>query len=79
MTFVDQRFLIDGWGSIIGAGNELSDEPLAVTGGTGAVGTYTGDGLPSPVGTGDLTFEFNLGDDGDDGDDDDNDDDDDDD
>ena len=73
-TFVTQRFLIDGLGSIVGVGTEFSDEPLAVTGGTGrftgASGNYTGVGLPPPLGTGDLFFEFSLGD-GDDDDDDD--------
>ena len=66
ISFVDQRFRIDGWGSIIGAGAEASDEPLAVTGGTGrftgAVGSYTAAGLPigAPDGDGFLTFEFSL-------------------
>ncbi len=63
-TYVDQRFRIDGVGSIIGAGAEFSDEPLAVTGGTGHFtgvhGTYTGVGLPIPVSDGRLTFEFRL-------------------
>ncbi len=63
-TFVTQRFLIDGVGSIIGNGNEFSEEPLAVSGGTGHFtgvhGTYSGVGLPIPVDDGFLTFEFQL-------------------
>lgn len=46
-TFVDQRFIIDGVGSIIGVGSEFSQEPLALTGGTGlfvgAHGSYVGE------------------------------------
>ena len=64
ITFVTQRFLIDDVGSIIGTGNEFSEEPLALTGGTGHFtgvhGTYSGDGLPIPVGDGVLTFEFRI-------------------
>ena len=79
LTFVDQRFRIVGVGSIIGGGAEFSAEPLAITGGTGHFtgvhGTYTGSGLPIPVGDGNLSFEFQVsgfgGDDDDDDDDDD--------
>ena len=71
ISFVDQRFRIGDWGSIIGAGAENSSEPLAVTGGTGrftgAVGSYTAAGLPLGAGgDGILTFEFSLDDDFDD-------------
>ena len=76
ISFVDQRFRIDGVGTIIGAGAENSDQPLAITGGTGKFtgvqGSYTAVGLPIEAGgTGNLSFQFNIGDDSDGDDDDD--------
>ncbi len=67
-THVDQRFRIDGVGSIFGAGSEGdgAGEPLGILGGTGrfigAHGTYNqtnADG-PIPLGTGVLEFGFNI-------------------
>ena len=65
ISFVDQRFRIDGVGTLIGAGAEASDQPLAVTGATGrftgAHGSYTATGLPIEAGgTGVLDFEFRI-------------------
>jgi len=60
-TYVDQRFRIDGVGSILGAGAEFDGigEHMAVVGGTGrwagARGTYVADGGPPNI-----TFEFNI-------------------
>lgn len=64
LTFVEQRFRIDGEGTIVGSGDE-GDHPLAIVGGTGrftgAHGTYSPDaGLPIPVGAGVINFDFNI-------------------
>ena len=68
-TFVDQRFRIDGVGSILGAGAEgdglLGRDDLAVVGGTGkfvgAAGEYSATaGGPIPFGPGNITFQFNI-------------------
>ena len=63
LTFVEQRFRIDGKGIIIGSGDE-GDPPLAVLGGTGHFtgvhGSYSPDGLPIPAGDGIIDFTFNL-------------------
>ena len=64
LTFVEQRFRIDGQGTIIGSGDE-GDLPLAVLGGTGRFigehGSYTADsGLPIPVGAGVINYTFSL-------------------
>jgi hypothetical protein len=64
LTFVEQRFRIDGQGTIIGSGDE-GDLPLAVLGGTGRFtgvhGSYTADaGLPIPVGAGIINYTFSL-------------------
>ena len=65
-TYVDQNFIIDGVGSIIGAGTE-GPHDLAVLGGTGrwvgAAGSYTGGGPgqgPLPFGPGTILFSFNI-------------------
>ena len=65
--FVEQRFRINGVGSIIGSGDEMDGEgePLAITGGTGrftgAHGTYTGSGGPVELGgTGLIDFNFRI-------------------
>lgn len=63
LTFVEQRFRIDGQGTIIGAGDE-GHAPLAILGGTGRFtgvhGSYTPSGFPIPLGAGELAFEFRL-------------------
>lgn len=66
-TFVDQRFRIDGEGSIMGMGAEgdTLGDGLAVVGGTGkwvgASGFYMAvSGGPIPFGTGEITFEFKI-------------------
>ena len=64
VTFVEQRFRIDGKGTIIGSGDE-GDLSLAVVGGTGRFtgvhGSYSPDlGLPIPLGTGIINFTFQL-------------------
>ncbi len=63
LTSVEQRFRIDGKGTIIGSGDE-GDPPLAVLGGTGHFtgvhGSYSGAGLPIPAGSGTIDFTFNL-------------------
>ena len=71
-TFVDQRFRIDGVGSILGAGAEgdgdVEGDDLGIIGGTGkfvgASGTYAavggvGEG-PLPGGNGNIPFEFDI-------------------
>ncbi len=72
ISFVDQRFRIDGVGTIQGAGAEGDSlgEPLAIGGGTGrfvgAHGTYSGVGNPIPfppgegLDPGEIIFEFNI-------------------
>lgn len=68
VSFVDQRFRIDGVGTIQGAGAEGDDDdqPLAIVGGTGrfvgAHGTYAQSGgtAPVPLGGGNLEFEFHI-------------------
>ncbi len=61
LTFVEQRFRIDGQGTIIGSGDE-GDPPLAVVGGTGRFtgvhGSYTPSGLPPTI---DFSFEIRRG------------------
>ena len=61
LTFVEQRFRIDGLGTIFGSGDE-GDPPLAVVGGTGrftgAHGSYTPSGLPPTI---DFAFEIRRG------------------
>ncbi len=63
LTFVEQRFRIDGKGTIIGSGDE-GDPPLAVVGGTGHFtgvhGSYSPAGLPIPAGTGTIDFSFEI-------------------
>ena len=63
LTFVEQRFKIDGQGTIHGSGDE-GDGPLAILGGTGRFigehGTYTGAGLPIPVSDGVINFTFSM-------------------
>ena len=63
LTSVEQRFRIDGKGTIIGSGDE-GDPPLAVLGGTGHFtgvhGSYSGAGLPIPAGSGTIDFTFRL-------------------
>ncbi|HXV78295.1 MAG TPA: hypothetical protein VEG60_00300 [Candidatus Binatia bacterium] len=71
VTYVDQRFRIDGEGSILGAGTEVDgqaaiQDDLAVVGGTGrwvgAAGTYTAvAGGPIPfTQDGTILFEFRI-------------------
>jgi hypothetical protein len=63
LTFVEQRFKIDGQGTIIGSGDE-GDPPLAVVGGTGRFtgvhGSYTPSGGPLPVASGTIDFTFGI-------------------
>ena len=63
LTFVEQRFRIDGRGTIVGSGDE-GDAPLAILGGTGDFigvhGSYTPSGFPVPLGAGTITFDFRL-------------------
>jgi hypothetical protein len=63
LTFVEQRFRIDGQGTIIGSGDE-GDPPLAVVGGTGRFtgvhGSYTPSGGPVGIGTGTIDFNFRI-------------------
>ncbi len=63
LTFVQQRFKIDGQGTIIGSGDE-GDPPLAIVGGTGrftgAHGSYTPSGGPLPVASGIIDFTFGI-------------------
>ncbi len=65
-SHVDQRFKIDGRGTILGAGAEFDpDEPLVIVGGTGdfvgVSGTYMGlSGNPIPFDDGKLVFLFRI-------------------
>jgi hypothetical protein len=67
-TFVDQRFRIDGRGTILGAGAEGDDmgESLAIVGGTGRFiggqGSYrqTGGLGPMPAGDGTIEYTFRI-------------------
>ena len=68
VTFVDQRFRVDGLGQIYGSGDEGDFDaegfiPLVVVGGSGAFrrarGTYIPDaGLPKPLDGGTINFTF---------------------
>ncbi len=66
VSFVDQRFRIDGVGALHGVGAEGDGlgEPLALIGGTGRYvgvsGSYTGTGNPTPFDDGVLNFTFRI-------------------
>jgi hypothetical protein len=66
VSFVDQRFRIDGVGALHGVGAEGDGlgEPLALIGGTGRYvgvsGSYTGTGNPTPFADGVLNFTFSI-------------------